>query len=644
MRAYNNTKNYLDSIKYTLVSSPEDIKNRENVIFKCQFGHTTELAFHSFGNKRRLLKNNPEDLCSDCKKDKEHKIRFEEIKKQIFDCSGHVLLTLAKVGDECTYECFNCSEENKVVSFKNLTRLQSGNCRHCVNDKNKNSEEDVAKRLEPHGFILIEYNNRRDVRVRCKNNHEVTVSLGDITNRGRGCPECAPEKRKNTNIERYGVECVFESEIIKEKIVQTNLEKHGVRYPQQNAEIRDKTINTCVEKYGVRFAFCQSFVYEKIKKRHVEKYGREYPLQCEEIQAKIEKTCLEIYGVRRPFLSELVHEKIKETCQMKYGTDYFFGSEAMKKMMIEKYGSECVVNSDAMKKIMMEKYGSEYFINSDAMKKMMMEKYGSEYFINSEAMKKMMMEKYGSEYFINSEAMKKMMMEKYGSEYFINSDAMKKMMMEKYGSEYFINSDAMKKMMMEKYGAPCAMQVPQFFHQAIRTAFKTKDYVLPETKRVLKVQGYEPYFLDKIILEKHPDTDEKITEDDIMVGEDVLYFKYKDEDNKDRIYYPDMMLKNTKHIYEVKSVYTFNMNVNRNICKFKSLIGYILHVIIYSSKKRILDVWTIKDGIFHSEAGITDFSKCLPSKVSLKETQLELVSEDIISELLMDKPEDLAKF
>lgn len=58
-------------------------------------------------------------------------------------------------------------------------------------------------------------------------------------------------KRKSTNLNRYGSENVFGGTIIKEKIVRTNLQKYGVEYSQQSQDVRMKTINTCREKYGV---------------------------------------------------------------------------------------------------------------------------------------------------------------------------------------------------------------------------------------------------------------------------------------------------------------------------------------------------------------------------------------------------------
>lgn len=58
-------------------------------------------------------------------------------------------------------------------------------------------------------------------------------------------------KRVHTNMSRYGAECVFAAEEIKQKIVCTNLFRYGVQYSQQSRKIREKTVATCMSRYGV---------------------------------------------------------------------------------------------------------------------------------------------------------------------------------------------------------------------------------------------------------------------------------------------------------------------------------------------------------------------------------------------------------
>lgn len=58
------------------------------------------------------------------------------------------------------------------------------------------------------------------------------------------------EKNKKTCLEKYGVDNVFKSEEIKDKIKQTCVKKFGVEHPAQNPEVFQKMIDTNLEKYG----------------------------------------------------------------------------------------------------------------------------------------------------------------------------------------------------------------------------------------------------------------------------------------------------------------------------------------------------------------------------------------------------------
>ncbi|MCD8211780.1 MAG: hypothetical protein LUC17_01980 [Oscillospiraceae bacterium] len=101
--------------------------------------------------------------------------------------------------------------------------------------------------------------------------------------------EAVQAKRKQTCIERYGVENPFQSEEIKEKIKETNLKNYGVENPMQNPEIADKISKILsdpkhveahrqhlYEKYGVYDTNDIPGVKEKTIKTNMEKYGVPY--------------------------------------------------------------------------------------------------------------------------------------------------------------------------------------------------------------------------------------------------------------------------------------------------------------------------------------------------------------------------------
>jgi hypothetical protein len=86
-------------------------------------------------------------------------------------------------------------------------------------------------------------------------------------------PKCAQIKNKMTNLERYGVENVFESDVIKQKITETNFKKYGVFFPSQSKEIRYKMIETLLKNYGVENPMDSEIIKERIYNTNLSKYG-----------------------------------------------------------------------------------------------------------------------------------------------------------------------------------------------------------------------------------------------------------------------------------------------------------------------------------------------------------------------------------
>lgn len=78
------------------------------------------------------------------------------------------------------------------------------------------------------------------------------------------------QKRKKTNIEKYGVENPSQNEEIKEKVRQTNLEKYGVPCSLQNKDVAQKTKRTKVEKYGVDHHMKVEKIKKEIKRKERE--------------------------------------------------------------------------------------------------------------------------------------------------------------------------------------------------------------------------------------------------------------------------------------------------------------------------------------------------------------------------------------
>lgn len=105
------------------------------------------------------------------------------------------------------------------------------------------------------------------------------------------------EARRIKNLERYGVENVLSSHIVRDEIKQKLIEKYGVDVPAKSKEIRQKMKNTCMERYGVENVFSSIDFIEKSKQTNFDNHGFEYVLSSPNIREKIKQTTFNKYGV-----------------------------------------------------------------------------------------------------------------------------------------------------------------------------------------------------------------------------------------------------------------------------------------------------------------------------------------------------------
>ena len=108
-----------------------------------------------------------------------------------------------------------------------------------------------------------------------------------LKNYGGYCDICTINnknmKYKNTCLQKYGVENLFNSTDIKNKIKITNLAKYGVEYSTQSEIVKNKSKQTCLQKYGVEHQMLLLETHNKIRQTCLKKYGVENPSQVPEI-------------------------------------------------------------------------------------------------------------------------------------------------------------------------------------------------------------------------------------------------------------------------------------------------------------------------------------------------------------------------
>jgi hypothetical protein len=137
--------------------------------------------------------------------------------------------------------------------------------------------------------------------------------------------------------------------------------------------------------------------------------------------------------------------------------------------------------------------------------------------------------------------------------------------------------------MMERYGYEHNFQNPETLMKALKNNYRRKQYTFPSGETIY-VQGYEPYALDYIL--QH--TDEKDIVTDCSLMPEIRYFD--PEKKVFRRYYPDIYLPKNNIILEVKSQYTYDMQKETNIAKFKEVMkaGYTMELHIYNDDGKLI--------------------------------------------------------
>ena len=169
-----------------------------------------------------------------------------------------------------------------------------------------------------------------------------------VNNVGCYCKSCTAKNRfkklKATNLEKYGVENISQSEIIKNKKVETSIKNYGVEYPLQNKDVLIKIKETNFEKYGCENPFQNEIIKQKIKLTNLDKYSVEHAIHSKIVKEKIKQTNLDKYGTHTPLQNEIVKNKIKMTILEKYGVENISQSDIIKNKKVEtsikKYGVE----------------------------------------------------------------------------------------------------------------------------------------------------------------------------------------------------------------------------------------------------------------------------------------------------------------
>ena len=194
-------------------------------------------------------------------------------------------------------------------------------------------------------------------------------------------------KTKETNLEKYGMENVYQSEEIKSKIKQTNLKSFGKEYNTQTDEFKDHCKKLNLERYGVEYYTQTAEFLEKTEKTALEKYGVKHVTQSTEFKDKVKISNLLKYGVEHQFKDPEVRQKISSTIKERYGKNWYVETEGFKEKFkitsLEKYGTDHPSSNGIVKlkkeNTCIDRFNNKSFLGSDLHKEFMLEKWGIEY-------------------------------------------------------------------------------------------------------------------------------------------------------------------------------------------------------------------------------------------------------------------------
>jgi hypothetical protein len=253
----------------------------------------------------------------------------------------------------------------------------------------------------------------------------------------------------------------------------------------------------------------------------------------------------------------------RRTCSNKCGV------YVNKLVKLEKYGDENYNNTNKMLETKIENESYTQMIKTH--KATCLDKYGVEHHWMLDEMQDKKKEIFIKRYGVDNpmkvkeilDKVKSTNLERYGVENVYQSEHVKNIIEEKRlnrtEEENLLKEQRRQESCFKKFG--CSHQMQSGLYST--SGYKWKEYQTPNNN-ILRIQGYEDKLLDELLLEY---TEEEI----ITERRSMPEIWYIGLDNKTHRYFPDMYIPKTNTIYEVKSEYTLNINLETNNLKFQAV-------------------------------------------------------------------------
>lgn len=165
--------------------------------------------------------------------------------------------------------------------------------------------------------------------------HTKYKELGDL------CKSCARQiKQPQSMLDRYGCENSAHVQSSIEKKKRTNLSKYGTEWAIASEQVRKVCADTMMDRYGVENAMKLESTREKAKRTNIERYGVEFVAQSDEMKDRIRQTCLQKYGVSSTAKVKEIREKMRQSLCVNGTVPSSKPEREMCSILSEMYGKE----------------------------------------------------------------------------------------------------------------------------------------------------------------------------------------------------------------------------------------------------------------------------------------------------------------
>lgn len=273
--------------------------------------------------------------------------------------------------DKHYHPCPMCGKEALTTDLQHLNSCCSSSC------SRKKATQSIADKFDVHPSSTPQAKERRKQTNIAKYGSENVMGCEAIRTKSRERTleafrtkgEDIQSKKVATCLEVYGTAHPMQSDLVKAKVIQTNQYRYGCDNVAQSPEVQDKMKATMLDRHGVENAFQSKEVQDRIKATNLEKFGTEYAIQSKVVKDKAIETMLERHGVIHPRQNSEINRKGIETFKA-HMEDINFAkarNERHKGTMNELYEGNGFASPSLSKRAratMQEKYQVDYFPQS----------------------------------------------------------------------------------------------------------------------------------------------------------------------------------------------------------------------------------------------------------------------------------------